>query len=162
MSTSAVVEAQKGENLRLEVRRVIRASRERIFEAWTRPEQIQKWFGPPNVIMVAAQADVVEGGHYNIQTTVGPSGPGESEEIRRAGVTGEYLNVIPNLLLRFTWRADWSPGAETIVTVQLQDVEGGTEVIVKQERFTDDVWRSRHEQGWTGALDKMAAYLENH
>jgi uncharacterized protein YndB with AHSA1/START domain len=161
MSAAVMVEAKKGETLRLEVRRVIRASRERVFEAWTRPEQIQKWFGPANVISVAAEADVVEGGYYSIQTTACQTGPSEGEEIRSSSVTGEYLNVIPNLLLRFTWRADWSPGEETIVTVQLQDVEDGTEVSVKQEHFTTEEWRSRHEQGWTGALAKMAAYLEN-
>jgi len=33
----------------LEIRRFIKARRDRVYAAWTDPEQLKKWFGPENV-----------------------------------------------------------------------------------------------------------------
>ena len=116
----AMTEMQKGERLKLEVRRVIRAGRQRIYEALTRPEEICKWFGPANVSVLHAEADEREGGLYNIATTACQIVPGQGETTMQSNVSGEYLNVIPNLLLRFTWRPQWNPDEESMVTIQLR------------------------------------------
>jgi uncharacterized protein YndB with AHSA1/START domain len=155
----AMTEVQKREHLRVEVRRVIRAGRQRIYEALTNPKEIQKWFGPANVSVLHAEADVREGGLYRIETTACQNANGGAETIMRSRVSGEYLNVIPNLLLRFTWRSEWNADEETVVTIQLRDVENGTEVTVKHEGFTSEMSRDRHEQGWTGTMEKLSSYL---
>jgi len=160
MSMMAMAETQTDENLKLEIRRVIRASRQRIYAAWTRPEEFQRWFGPPNVSVLYAEANAREGGTYRITTTACQAEPGKDEAVRHSSVSGEYLNVIPNLLLRFTWRPEWNPGEESLVTVQLHEVEGGTELILKHESFPTEESRNRHEQGWTGTMVKLADYLE--
>ena len=38
--------------------RVIAAPRERVFEAWTTPEEIKVWFGPETCSVLAAQIDL--------------------------------------------------------------------------------------------------------
>ena len=159
MSTAVINETKKGERLKLEVRRVIRASRQRIFEAWTTPEQFQKWFGPPSSSVLHAEADAEEGGNYRIVTTACDSTAGEAQ-MRQSSVSGTYLKVVPNSLLRFTWRPEWNPTEESVVTVELRDVDGGTEVILRHEGFVSEDSRNRHQHGWTGTLEKMAGYLE--
>jgi len=39
----------EAEKLSLEIKRFIRASRDRVYAAWTDPAQLKKWFGPENV-----------------------------------------------------------------------------------------------------------------
>jgi uncharacterized protein YndB with AHSA1/START domain len=159
MSTAVMNETQRGERLQLEVRRVVRASRQRIFAAWTTPEQFQKWFGPSNISVLHAEADAEEGGNYRIVTTACDTTSSEAQ-MRQSSVSGTYLKVVPNSLLRFTWRPEWNPTEESVVTVELCDVEGGTELILRHEGFTTEDSRNRHLQGWTGTLDKLAGYLE--
>ena len=49
MATTTMLNPQvvsnPAENLTLQLSRIIRASRQRTFDAWTRPENIRQWFG---------------------------------------------------------------------------------------------------------------------
>ena len=51
---------------RIEVRRLIRAPVERIFAAWTQPDQLRSWWGPPGVRCVEVSVDLSIGGAYRI------------------------------------------------------------------------------------------------
>ena len=70
------------------------------------------------------------------------------------------MKVEPHDLLVFTWSGDWNPAEETLVTVALRDVEGGTEIKLSHERFATAASHAAHEQGWTGPLDKLARFAE--
>jgi uncharacterized protein YndB with AHSA1/START domain len=50
----------------LVVRRTIRATPERLFEAWTEPAQLRRWWGPQDVECLDAQVDLRVGGQYRI------------------------------------------------------------------------------------------------
>lgn len=157
MGMMTIPEVMAGQNLKLEIRRVIRASRQRVFEAWTRPAEIRKWFGPAGSEVLEAEADVRQGGRWSITTRhLSPDGGEE----HRCGAFGEYITIVPNRLLRFTWTPNSSPNEETLVTIELQDVAGGTELTLRHERFANELSRAGHEQGWTGTLVKLAAFLE--
>jgi uncharacterized protein YndB with AHSA1/START domain len=52
----------------LELTRVIRASRAKVYEAWTRPESLQHWYAPGAMSFVSAVMDVREGGTYEVLT----------------------------------------------------------------------------------------------
>ncbi len=159
MSTAAMVESQKGENLKLEVRRVIRAGRQRVFEAWTKPEEIRRWFGPGAIHVAEVEMDARVGGSYRWIFQGSIDGKPEESE-RRTSVEGVYTEVIPDELLSFIWRPAWNPGEESHVTVRLRDVEGGTEIVLTQERFAAAESRAGHERGWASCLDKLANYLD--
>jgi uncharacterized protein YndB with AHSA1/START domain len=60
-------------NLVLVVRRTINATARRLFEAWTRPEQLRSWWGPRPVRCVDAQVDLRVGGRYRIVNEI-PNG----------------------------------------------------------------------------------------
>ncbi len=42
---------------RLEVRRVLKPRPERVFAAWTSPDQLRQWWGPAAVTCVSAEVD---------------------------------------------------------------------------------------------------------
>ena len=50
----------------LRVARVIRAPRERVFAAWTRPELLRLWWGPGEVSCPEAEIDLRPGGSYRL------------------------------------------------------------------------------------------------
>ncbi len=157
MSTT-MAETQKGATLRVEIRRVIRASRQRVFEAWTKPEEIRKWMAPGAMNAAEVESDGSNGGKYRIVMQGSIEGKPEDAE-RRVWVEGEYTAVIPNELVSYTWRPAWSPGEESQVTLRLRDVDGGTEIVLTHERFATIESRNGHERGWTNILDKLANYL---
>ncbi|HUX27918.1 MAG TPA: SRPBCC domain-containing protein [Terracidiphilus sp.] len=149
------------DSLKVNVSRVVRASRQRVFEAWTKPEQMQQWMGPVGWIVPELEADVRPGGKYRIVYRGTPQpAPGETPQERTGACYGTYLEIVPPELIRYTWLADWAPGDETEVTIRLTEVEGGTLVELSQGTFLKAQTAANHSTGWTGSLGKLAQYLE--
>jgi uncharacterized protein YndB with AHSA1/START domain len=136
--------------LTLVVRRVIRATAERLFEAWTTPEQLSVWWGPPEVTCVTAEVDLRVGGEYRIQNAL-PDGS-------LLEIAGTFEVVEKPRRLVYTWSIEPGPGTCERVTVRFEPRDKGTEVIILHERILDDVTRQGHERGWTGCLDGLATY----
>ena len=144
---AAVQEQETREDLKLEIRRVIKARRSRVFESWTTPELMQQWFAPSGMRVANASADLRVGGEYRVEIR----GVDDAEYV----ATGVYRKIIPNELLSFTWDNGCDPGKETLVTITFRDFEHGTELILTHERFSSAEAAARHEHGWTGCLDKL-------
>jgi uncharacterized protein YndB with AHSA1/START domain len=147
----------------LELTRVIRASRARVYEAWTRPEILKHWHAPGEMNFVSAVMDVREGGTYEVLTRgvmCSTEGTTEEDRNRRVTVRGEYRRVIPNELLQFTWSGSWAPMEISMVTVSLRDVEGGTEITLRHEQFATESSRDGHVLGWDSLFGKLATALE--
>jgi uncharacterized protein YndB with AHSA1/START domain len=142
--------------IQLEMARVIRAPRQRVYEAWTRPEIVQQWFGPSHMMVPDTALDVREGGHYRIEFRETCGGT----EGSTSAATGVYRRVVPNELLEFTWCGSWDPSATSLVTISLRDVEGGTELTLRHEQFPTEESRDRHQIGWLGSFEKLAKVLE--
>lgn len=159
MSTAATAE-RKGEMLKLELRRVIRASRQRVFAAWTHPDELRKWFGPGAIHVAEVDMDARAGGAYHIVMQGTMDNEPKDAELRR-GVVGEYTVIVPDELICFTWRAEWNDDAESLVTVKLRDVEDGTEVVLTHERIVSELTCNGYERGWTSILEKLGNYLGN-
>jgi uncharacterized protein YndB with AHSA1/START domain len=158
MGTVATPEVKTGGDRRVEIRRVIRASRQRVYEAWTRPEELRKWLAPGPMRVVHAQADLRVGGAYRIQMEGSMDGHPELAE-RRVSAMGEYTELVANERVSFTWRVDFNTDPESRVTVQLRDVEGGTELVLIHEQIANDEARGGYTRGWTSCVDKLAAVL---
>lgn len=141
--------------------RAIRAPRSRVYEAWTDPAIMMQWFGPAGRRCPGATLDVRVGGAYRIEVVSCSPPPGAADgQTHMAAAIGHYTQVVPNELLQFTWSTDWSPGEESLVTVSLRDVAGGTEINILHENFNQEASRDGHNQGWVGCLDKLANLLE--
>jgi uncharacterized protein YndB with AHSA1/START domain len=158
MQTVTVPEPSASDTAKVEIRRVIRATRQRIYQAWTRPEEIVRWFGPGAIHVTEAETDLRPGGEYSITMKGSIDGNPEQSE-RIIPVSGNYQELVPDTLIRFTWKPAWTPDEVSEVTVRLQEVEGGTEVVLTHERLTTMESRTGHARGWTASLEKLDQYL---
>jgi uncharacterized protein YndB with AHSA1/START domain len=139
-------------SLALVIRRRIAATPERLFEAWTRAEQIREWWGPANVQCIAAEVDLRVGGAYRIANQF-PDGT-------VLWIAGEFLAVERPHRLEYTWRAGPADAPSERVTVRFVPAGAYTEIIVTHARITDEPTRTRHEQGWRGCLDGLTQYQQ--
>ena len=107
--------------------------------------------GPGPITVPVAQVDLKVGGRYRL----------EMDNARTKYVVyGQYVEIIPNQKLVFTWGWEGPNRYETRVTVLFTDKPDGTELTLTHERFANAEDMGRHEHGWTGSLEKLAAALE--
>jgi len=135
----------------LEMRRPIRTSREKLFDAWTNPAQLKKWFAVAEGFTTPiAEVDLKVGGRYRL----GMKAPGDNPLLIVGGV---YREIVHPVRLVFTWQwesADLNE-PETLVTVEFHEHEGVTDVRLKHELFRDVALRDKHGEGWAGCLNHL-------
>jgi uncharacterized protein YndB with AHSA1/START domain len=128
--------------------RVLPASREQVFAAWTEEALIKQWFCPQEGMTVpVAEFDVREGGTYRLVV--------EDTEGKTYSPSGVYEKIVPNEKIIFSWK--WA-NAELItrVTIELRALgDKETEMTLTHEGFPDTEIRDRHIQGWEGCLAKL-------
>jgi uncharacterized protein YndB with AHSA1/START domain len=135
---------------RLRITRRFRASRQRVYRAWTEPELMMKWFVEGDYDMRIVALDLRVGGRYRF----------EGEHEGHAWVLeGEFLEVRPAERLVYTWKWETDknlggPG-DTIVTVDFRDAGRETELVLTHEGFTNEIARGEHDRGWIGCLDRL-------
>jgi len=107
------------------VRRTFDAPARLVFEAWTKPELLKRWWAPKSLGMslLSCEADVRVGGTYRFVF-----GHGDSETM---AFFGRYLEVIPPS--RLVWTNEEGEGGEAITTVTF-DEKGGKTLLVLHER----------------------------
>lgn len=152
--------AKTGSPLRVELTRVVRAGRSRVFEAWTRPEIVHRWFGPEGMTAPVVKMDARVGAEYEIHCRRSAPPAEGGATVEDAVIRGKYLQIVPNELVQFTWCGNWDQTENSLVTVRLRDVEGGTEVALTHEQFTSERSREQHEKGWDGCFVKLSRFLE--
>ena len=142
------------EKLSLEIKRLIKAPRARVYAAWTDPAQLKQWFGPENVQTHDFIAEVRVGGKFRWDLT--------SSEGERMAVGGEYHELRPGRKIVFTWQWEDDEAWEnnvSVVTVELTDRDGGTELRLTHERLPNEASRDGHTRGWNSALDKLEKFF---
>jgi uncharacterized protein YndB with AHSA1/START domain len=136
------------EPITLRISRRYALTREKVFLAWTEPQALKKWMAPSDAHQIpVAEVDLRVGGRFRI-VMQDPAG-----EQHRVG--GVYREVSPPSRLVFTWAWESTPERESLVTVELYDRHGETELLLTHERFADDDARARHLQGWNNCLDRL-------
>lgn len=128
----------------LELRRLLPATAEEVFAAWTDPELMGRWLSP--VGHAEVEVDLQVGGGFRV-TMVG--------EDRKIEHTGEYLEIAPPRRLAFTWHSPYTGPEPTVVTVDLRPAEDGTELLLTHERLPEDQVEP-HSGGWGRMLDRLA------
>jgi uncharacterized protein YndB with AHSA1/START domain len=142
------------QNFRLEIKRVLNAPRDRVYAAWTDPAQLKQWFGPENVRTRDLIADARVGGEFRWDLI---NLEGEKMTIR-----GEFRELQPGQKIVFTWQWEddelWK-NHTSVVTVELSDRDGGTELRLVHEQLPNEQMRDGHNTGWKSALDKLEKFI---
>lgn len=122
-----------------------------LFQAWTNPTQLARWFAPGAMTVPTADADVKPGGRYRIVM--------QNEQGEQFIVGGEYLAVIENARLQFTWRWEGSEHT-TQVAVAFESVTADRSALtLTHSEFTDQESCDKHYQGWQGCLANLEKQL---
>lgn len=135
--------------LRLE--RTIAATPEQVYRAWIETEALTRWFAPANDFTTVVHAiEPRVGGRYRIEMR-SPDGVPHL-------ATGVFRELDRPKRLVFTWQWEDDPdrGGETLVSVLLTPEGNGTRLVLLHERFVTAELRDKHQQGWTGCLDRLA------
>ena len=131
-----------------------KASPERVFEAWTNPAHIAKWFHPEdNVYCNEAEVDPQLGGKYRIVLTT-PKGP--------VAAFGDYTIFDRPTQLQMNWQ--WDHEGQSYISrlnLDMKPSGDGTDFTMTHDRFVDEEARDMHQQGWTGCLKTMIQYFDN-
>lgn len=71
---------------------------------------------------------------------------------------GEFLEIIPNQKIVFTWCQDYdsNPTPDTKVSIDLKDLGGKTALTLTHTGFTDLESKNAHEGGWSGGLNDLS------
>ena len=134
--------------------RVLRATPERVYRAFLDGDAMVKWLPPNGFTGKMHQMDPRVGGTYKMSFTNFTSGKSHS-------FGGEYLELVPHELLRWTDRFDDPnlPG-EMRVTVRLKKVSVGTELNIVQEGIPDVIPPDACTLGWQESLALLAKLVE--
>lgn len=142
----------------VELRKLIRVSREKVFAAWTTPELIARWMAPGNSEVLESEFDLRVGGVYRVRMKGEMAG--RPYDVR---VGGTYERIVPGELLSFTWAYEDDERrravGESLVTVILKAVPEGTELMLIHSRIATEEKREGHRLGWTDSLAKLGTLL---
>ena len=140
----------------LHVRRTFAAPRERVFHAWTDPQELSRWWCPDEYTNTGIEADPRPGGLFRF-------GMRRSSDGHQATISGRYLEVKPPERVVYTWNWDgFFPGSpETRVTVEFLESGSGTEVVLTHENFPHQTMRDGHGKGWNAVFNRLAKALSS-
>ena len=140
--------------------RVIDASPEKVFRAWTEPDLLRQWFAPKPWTTPHVETEVRAGG----SSLIVMRGPDGSDFPNR----GVYLEVVKNERLVFTdaFTSAWEPSPKPFMTVILtfEDLGGRTRYTARVRHWTD-ADREAHEKmgfhaGWAMCTEQLADLVE--
>lgn len=138
----------------IRLHRVLRAPPERVYRAFLDADAMAKWLPPHGFTGKVHEIDARVGGHYRMSFTNFSTGNSHS-------FGGEYLELIPNELIRHTDQFD-DPNLPGVmqVTVKLTKVSVGTEVHIVQEGVPEVIPAEACSLGWQESLMLLAQLVE--
>jgi uncharacterized protein YndB with AHSA1/START domain len=145
------------------IERTLKASPERIFDAFTDPEQLTQWWWPMGFTCPAAEVDLRVGGTYKLGMQSPDTVPGSAQFAHY--MSGEYYEIDRPHRLLMTGRAVNDGQGElfaTLIEVTLEEGDGGTALTIRQSYFEPMPPAEAlggAEQGWNEQLDKLEQLL---
>lgn len=123
-------------NYEVTVRRTIKSPVNEAYKAFTDGDTWSKWFSDKTSV------DLRRGGRFS----------------NSDGDTGEYLDIVPNRLLTFTWDGSF---AGSRIEIQFKPIEKGTtEVSLRQYLLSAQADAEKMKTCWSWTLASLASFLE--
>ena len=134
--------------------RILKASPEKVFRAFTQASAMATWLPPYGFICTVHHLKAEKGGTFRMSFENFSTGNSHS-------FGGTYLEVKPNELLKYTDTFDDPnlPG-EMMTTVNLRQTLAGTEINILQEGIPAVIPAEMCYLGWQESLEKLAKLVE--
>jgi uncharacterized protein YndB with AHSA1/START domain len=135
----------------IRVERIFDAPRERVWRAYTEPDQVAQWWGRGNRLTIE-RLEVERGGHWRI-VEHGPEGD--------HGFEGRFREVTPQERIVQTFEWDGMPGYVTVNTAEFFDLgDGRTKIITTSQFFTPEERDGMLQSGMATGLAESYAALD--
>ena len=147
----------------LVIERTLKSPPERVFDAFTDPDQLTKWWWPTGFTCPAAEVDLRVGGTYRLAMEWPDFIPTEAQFSHYMG--GEYYEIDRPHRLVMSGRAVNDEQGElfaTLIEVTFEAREGGTALTMRQSYFEPmppPEAMAGAEQGWSEQFDKLERLL---
>jgi uncharacterized protein YndB with AHSA1/START domain len=134
--------------------RVLTASPEKIYRAFTNADAMASWIPPYGFLCVVDHMDAKIGGSFKMSFINFTTGNGHS-------FGGKYLDLKPNEFIKYTDTFDDPnlPG-EMTTSVWLKKVSCGTELKILQENIPAVIPTEMCYLGWQESLEKLKKLVE--
>jgi uncharacterized protein YndB with AHSA1/START domain len=135
----------------LRVERTFDAPREAVFEAWTSPEVMRRWWAAEHDWSTPrAEVDLRPGGRIRLSMAKSGGQPVHT-------FSGVYLEVSPPERIVFTvdWEGGEADGTVSTVTVEFHEDGARTTVVLIQRGLAAEESREAHEDGWNKCFDNL-------
>ena len=134
----------------LRIERLIDASPEAVFRVWTTREAMESWYRDgDDFVARVVDLDVRVGGSYRVEF-----GPRDQEPFVEYGVYLE-IDAPRRLVMSETLEGVETPWANTKVTVELEEENGKTHLVLLHENFPTPAHRDNASGGWPGFIDRI-------
>jgi uncharacterized protein YndB with AHSA1/START domain len=126
-----------------------------LFEAYSRPEHLRRWFGPRGWPLTLCEVDFRVGGRYRFAMT-GPSGE------QNTPFGGEYREIVPNRRIVFDNGFEEPDAPRMVMTVTLDEApDGRTTTLTLHTLFASAAMREEYvgvgmREGIDSAYDQLA------
>jgi PhnB protein len=148
------------------ISRIFEASRERVWKAWTEPEQIKKWWGPKTFTAPVVTVDFRVGGKY-LYCMRSPDGKDywstgtffEIVPLTRIVLTDSFADEKGNVVPASYYGMSADFPLESRVTLIFEDDGNKTKFTLKYDDVSKISNLQEMEQGWNESLDKLAEQL---
>jgi uncharacterized protein YndB with AHSA1/START domain len=140
---------ERKSEVELVITRTFNAPAHVVFEAWTTPEFLKRWWAPKSsgATLVSCETDVRVGGRYRFEFAHGAS---------RMAFFGKYIEVIrPS---RLVWTNEESNDGD-VTTLTLEE-EGGKTRLVMHERYPSKEALDRSMAGMEGGMPETFEQLD--
>ena len=138
----------------LKLVRIFGAHPNTLFDAWTDPKAMKKWFAPRNMEVGEMALEAKVGGKFRVCMV-----NSKKEEYCASGEI-KKLEAPFLLALSFAWENnDGENGNETGISVSLEEFHGMTIMNFEQKGFASVESRDSHEEGWCTCFEKLAEFI---
>jgi len=139
---------------------VFDASVDRLFKAWTEPEQLKRWFGPRPNSLISVSVDLRVGGKWSFLLSQTPQ--------KTVKLMGEYLEIEAGKTLIFSWsHVEESASGEkestpfSQVSVRFTEVAQGTRVDLRHESILAEEGRQGVGRGWKACFTNLEDHCQH-
>lgn len=131
--------------------RLVDAPRGLVFAAWSKPENLVRWWGPRGFTLPECEIEFRPGGRLRFVMR-GPDG-------KDYPFRGAYLEIVEPERIVFQGIIHNEPGHQVWTTVTFAEENGQTSITVQQTySFQSDATRGAPE-GWKQTLDRLADFV---